>query len=67
MPSHTPYSRDIIHRDIKPENILLDKEGTPFVADFGISKFKKYYQSGKTLAHLGTPPLPACGILEWRV
>ena len=50
------YSRDIIHRDIKPENILLDKEGTPFVADFGISKFKKYYQSGKTLAHLGTPP-----------
>ncbi len=50
------YSRDIIHRDIKPENILLDREGTPFVADFGISKFKKYYQVGKTLAHLGTPP-----------
>ena len=50
------YSRDIIHRDIKPENILLDREGTPFVADFGISKFRKYYETGKTLAHLGTPP-----------
>jgi serine/threonine protein kinase len=27
----------LVHRDIKPENILLDLEGTPLVADFGVS------------------------------
>ncbi len=32
------HKNGVIHRDIKPANILIDREGNPRVADFGIAQ-----------------------------
>lgn len=50
------HSRNYIHRDVKPHNILLHKDNTPKLADFGISKLRKYLLSGLTLADHCTIP-----------
>ena len=32
------HARGVVHRDIKPQNILMSRDGTPVLTDFGLAK-----------------------------
>ena len=50
------HQRHVLHRDIKPSNIILDRQGNPFLTDFGLARIVQ--QGESTLSAdmmLGTP------------
>jgi len=49
------HSQGIVHRDIKPNNILIDKNGQPYLTDFGIAKIVEGSLNLTGSAIIGTP------------
>ena len=53
------HARNIVHRDIKPSNVIITKDGTAKIVDFGLARVVASLSSTQSLSITGTLPYMA--------